>query len=201
MGREVVCEARVRRGTVLEEGGVKALLESTEVILRGSLKRRWAVTVLSDLAVLDDTLEFRAADEQVSLLLGPTEASKWLAKLSTPPPSLAHKLGVGPQSLACVLGCVDDAMLAQALAGVATQSPSQAAMLVAVMRDETDLQAAVVAHAGMPFPVLWAVYPKGRGSSLPDALVRSVLRAAGYVDNKTSAVSERLSATRYLRRN
>jgi hypothetical protein len=44
-------------------------------------------------------------------------------------------------------------------------------------------------------PALWAVYPKGGAM---DAAVRTQLRAAGWRDVKACAVSERLTATRYL---
>lgn len=197
MGLEAACEVRIRRGAALEEGEAKALLESVELILRGGIKRRWAIASLSGLVVAGEALQFSAGGEQVQLLLGATVAAKWLAKLGKPPPTLAQKLGLGPAALAAVFGPQDDANLAQALAGHVAADPAQAAMLVAVMHTEDELQAALVVHARLPCRAFWAVIPKGPRSTLPEAVVRSTLRAAGYADNKTSAVSERLTATRY----
>lgn len=200
MGLEAVCEVRIRRGAALEEGEAKALLESLELILRGGIKRRWAIASLGDLAVASDALQFSAGGEQVQLLLGAPLAARWLAKLGKPPPTLAQKLGLGPGALAATFGPQDDANLAQALAGHVAADPAQAAMLVAVMHTEADLQAALDTHARLPCRAFWAVIPKGPRSTLPEAVVRSTLRAAGYADNKTSAVSERLTATRYQRK-
>lgn len=199
MGLEAVCEVRIRRGAALEEGEAKALLESLELILRGGIKRRWAIASLGDLAVAGESLNFTAGGEQVQLLLGATVAARWLAKLGKPPPTLAQKLGLGPAAQATVLGRLDDDNLAQALAGHVAADPGEAAMMVAVMLNEADLQAALAAHARLPCRVLWAVIPKGPRSTLPESVLRSTLRAAGYADNKTSAVSERLTATRYQR--
>lgn len=200
MGLEAVCEVRVRRGAALEEGEAKALLESLELILRGGIRRRWAIAALGDLAVAGEALRFSAGEEQVQLLLGAATAAKWLAKLGKPPPTLAQKLGLGMAAQAAVWGPLDDANLAQALAGHLAADPAQAAMLVAVMLSEADLQAAMAAHARLPCRNLWAVIPKGPRSTLPESVVRNTRRAAGYTDNKTSAVSERLTATRYQRK-
>jgi hypothetical protein len=47
---------------------------------------------------------------------------------------------------------------------------------------------------------LWAVYPKGMAANPGEAAIRSALRSAGWMDNKTCAVSARLTATRYGRK-
>ena len=197
MGREAGCEARVGH----EQGTVKALLESKELILRGAIRRRWALADLQDVKVVDDILHLRAGDESVDLRLGALQAASWAKKIATPPPSLAAKLGVGPASPAFVIGPLADAELAAALAGGITTRPEAAALALAVVLDLQALDAALKAHARLPAArAIWLVYPKGRDSTLPDGVVRERLRAAGYVDSKSTAVSERLTATRYARR-
>lgn len=197
MGREAQAPATVAGHTE----AVKAVLEATELLLRGAtLKRRYAVAALQDLQVRDDSLHFSAGGEAVALQLGAAEAGRWLTRLNTPPPTLAAKLGVSAASPALVWGVVDDAALAAALQGATTAHADQAALLLAVVASPADLAQAVALHAGLATPVLWVVHGKGRTAPLGDTAIRSTLRGQGYVDNKTSAVSDRLTATRYVRR-
>lgn len=196
MGREATCTARV--GTQTAE--VKALLESTELILRGVIKRRYAIAALKGTQVLDGELRFHADGDAVALQLGSKEAASWAKKIATPPPSLAAKLGVSADKPAFVLGRLDDATLAAALQGATTANAQAAAELIALIHSEADLAAAIAQHASMACKALWAVYPKGRGAAVSDAVVRAALRSCGYMDNKTSAVSAALTATRYSRR-
>lgn len=76
---------------------LKACLETTELILRGErIKWRFGLHQLQDLAVVADSLQFVAEGEPIALQLGSVQATQWLKKISTPPPSLAAKLGVRP---------------------------------------------------------------------------------------------------------
>ncbi|MFT3818816.1 MAG: hypothetical protein QM750_14460 [Rubrivivax sp.] len=198
MGREAVVVATVDR----QAERLRALLESTELILRGTaLKRRWPLAVLQDLRVQGDGLHFSAGGEAVALALGAEQARKWLDKIRAGPPSLAAKLGVSAAQPAAVFGPVmDDAELRAALQGAVAADPQAAALLLALVHDADELAAALALHARMPAPVMWIVNVKGRGSPLGENAIRATLRAAGYVDNKTAAVSARLAATRYRRR-
>jgi hypothetical protein len=196
MGREATCHARVGD----ESAEVKALLESTELILRGAIKRRYAIAALAQVQAAAGELRFEANGEAVALALGDTESQRWATKIATPPPSLASKLGVGPAQPAFVLGRVDDAALTEALRGARTDDAAAAHSVVAVVRSDTELAATLEAHAALPCPGLWIVHPKGRGASIGDSAIRQVLRERGYVDHKTSGVSEALTATRYVRR-
>ena len=54
-------------------------------------------------------------------------------------------------------------------------------------------------HADMICNTVWVVHGKGPDADQSDALVRIAMRGRGYVDNKTSAVSDKLTATRYVR--
>ncbi len=195
MGREAECWCTAGA----EAAQAKALLETGCVILRGAIRRRYDTAQLQDLRIEGRRLCFSVADEAVALELGAEEAGRWLTKLNTPLPTLQSKLGISADSPAYVCGELDDAVLAEALAGATTDSADAAAVLVAVARSPSELAAALKVHADMPARALWVVHPKGKGASLSDAQVRSTLRALGYVDNKTSAVSAALTATRYAR--
>jgi hypothetical protein len=100
-----------------------------------------------------------------------------------------------------VIGEIDDAALLEALGGNTATSPQEARLCVAVARDEAELQIAIRAQQSCAFETLiWIANVKGPRSPFSDNAVRSVMRNAGYIDNKISAVSDVLSATRYARR-
>ena len=195
MGREAECHCTV--GT--ETAWAKVLLESDAILLRGAVKRRFGLGAIEAPRVVDGRLHFSCGAENVALELGEPEALRWLKKLGTPPPSLASKLGVGPERRAWVSGPLTDPALAAALRGAQTADPRAASILVAVVSSQAELDKAVALHSGMDCKSVWIVHPKGRDASLTDAEVRSTLRAHAYRDNKTSAVSEALTATRYTR--
>lgn len=199
MGREARCTAHVGD----QSADVTALLESTTVVLRGDLKRKWDIAALHDLRVEDGgALRFQAGDEAVTLQLGAPEAAKWLKKLQTPPPTLAAKLGVSAENPALLIGPTVgtlDPALAEALAGGITTNMREARMLVAVLSKPDELARMADFHADMICKTVWVVHPKGPGARPSGADVRLELRARGYVDNKTTAVSDTLTATRYVR--
>ncbi|GCL61802.1 hypothetical protein [Pseudaquabacterium pictum] len=195
MGREASCAAQVGAETAT----VKALLEAQALILRGSLRRRWALAALQHLQVAGEALQFQADGEAVRLQLGAAEAGRWLLKIQTPPPSLAAKLGVAPGAPVWLHGAADDAALAQALAGATTTDPAAATQMLVVVIRPADLDAALQVHAGLACPGLWLVHRKGRGVALGDTAIRTVLRDRGYADHKTTAVSDTLTATRWRR--
>ncbi|MCM2476529.1 hypothetical protein HGO38_24080 [Rhizobium sp. CG5] len=193
MGREALGNGRWKG----QSGTVKALLESDCLILHGAVRARFPRSTLSDIRAHGDTLSMMAGGEPLELDLGHAEAVKWASVLQKPLPTLSHKLGVGPDTPAHVLGPLDDAALCEALAGAVVPSAGEAAMLIAVLREEADLGEALLVsqtHGGLP---IWCVYGKGPFKTVSDSLIRSFLRASGYIDSKTSAVSDRLTATRY----
>lgn len=197
MGREAPCTARIGG----DSADTTALLESTTIVLRGALKRRYDIAALQNLRVEGDELRFEAGEESVALALGALEAGKWLKKLQTPPPTLAAKLGVSPDSPALLIGPSRgelDPALAEALSGNLSTHMGEARMLVAVLTQPSELARMADFHADMVTKTVWVVYPKGPGASPSDAEVREAMRGWGYVDNKTAAVSDALTATRYV---
>ena len=197
MGREASCIARVGA----ETAEVAALLESTTIVLRGELKRRWDIAALQNLRLEGEELKFDAGGEAVALVLGEKEGAKWLKKLQTPPPTLAAKLGVSAENPALLIGPTVgslDPALAEALAGGITTNVREARMLVAVLSKASELPRMAEFHADMICKTVWVVHPKGPDADPSDAEVRTAMRGWGYVDNKSSAVSDRLTATRWV---
>ena len=99
-----------------------------------------------------------------------------------------------------VLARADDAALAEAPAGASTTSASDAAVLITITLDDSDLTRAIALHAGMPCRAMWVVHVKGKAATLGGTAIRQRLRSSGYMDNKTTAVSDRFTATRYAKR-
>lgn len=196
MGSEAVAVARWR-GAVEE---VKVLLEGNEILLRGAIKARIARSGISGISVEGDSLSLHSDGELLVLELGAREAAKWQDALLKPPPGLAAKMGIGPDSLAFVMGRNDDPDLAEALAGATCASPDQAQILVAIIDSEAGLAAALAIANLYPELFLWCVYRKGKTAAFGDTRVRTFLRDHGYIDSKTCAVSADLTATRYRSR-
>lgn len=193
MGREAVTRADVGD----EAGEVRALLESTDLILRGGIRRRFVRDGLARVRVEGDALRFECGGEAVALHLGAAAAAAWAKAIAMPPPSLGAKLGIGDGVRAFRVGPSDDAALEAAVAGALAADIGQAGMLIARVDGPADLDAALAVHAARPGLPLWVVYPKGRGVAFGDGEIRAALRSLGFRDSKSCAVSDRLTATRY----
>ncbi len=193
MGREALIRVEVDDSFA----EVKAVLESTELILRAPLRRRFKTAEISELAVDGEVLRMRCGAETVVLHLGERAAASWAKAITTPPPTLRDKLGLSGGARVFLVGGTDDAALAGAIEGATTIDRTEADMIIAVVHSPEDLREALAAldeHARVP---IWAVYPKGRDASFGDGPIRDVLRREGLADTKACAVSERLTATRY----
>ena len=192
MGREAVTLAAV--GDL--RGEVRALLESQDLILRGALRRTFARADIRDPVVDNGALSFVCGNETVRLELGEAMAEAWRQILLRPAPSLREKLGLGPGRRALVTGDCDDPALVEALSGMTTAQRDEAAMVIARIAGAADLDRALglAEQAGRP---LWTIYAKGKGASFGDGAVRERMRAAGWRDTKSCAVSAALTATRY----
>ncbi|MCU0828982.1 MAG: hypothetical protein MUE52_16690 [Tabrizicola sp.] len=192
MGREAEGHA-VWRGA---SGAVKAYLESDGITLRGEVRGKLPRAGLVGWRVEGEDLCLRSDGEPLVLTLGAKEAAAWVKALEKPLPSLAQKLGVSTATRAWVIGGPRPEELAVAVAGAEVPGPEGASVIVAVLSGPGDLEAALAAGQGSGLRV-WCVHGKGKGAAVPDAKVREAFRAAGWMDIKTSAVSDGFSATLY----
>lgn len=195
MGREATVHAEMRRAA----GEVRALLESTELILRGEIRRRFPKMAMEQVRVDGDVLRFRASGEKVALHLGGKVAQSWAAAIATPPPTLRAKLGLDKGACALPIGEIADEALAAATDGRLVTDAAAAQMMIAIIHGPGDLAEVQRIHAGFPALPVWTVYPKGRGVAFGDTAIRAALREAGFRDTKSCAVSDTLTATRYQR--
>lgn len=193
MGLEAICTCEVNG----QADEAKVLLESRELILRAPFRTTVPIAAMRAVRADGDALMIDAGDMTICLELGATTAVKWANKILTPAPSLAHKLGIGHASPAYVIGTVADEALADALDG--HSAPADTATLsVAIVGNRDELDAALAAHAVLPRGShIWVIHGKGPKAAFGDNAVRAHMRAQGYRDSKSSAVSEALSATRY----
>jgi hypothetical protein len=193
MGREAVARAEIG-GAV---GDVRALLESTELILRGDIRRRFPRDRLVNVHVEGEALCFTCDGEAVLLHMGALAAETWSRAIVAPPPSLRAKLGLKQDARVFLVGACDDAALTDAVEGALTDDVADAAMIIARIEGPDDLTAARAAQARCPELPIWAIYPKGKDVRYGDGAIRAALHEAGFRDSKSCAVSERLTATRY----
>ena len=195
MGREAICKCDWA-GTTAE---VKALLESTEVILRGAIRKRIPFNEIKQVKALSDRLRFIVGGETVELFLSSKAAASWAAVLTSPPPSLARKLGITSTTIVRTIGDIADRALISALAEAAEISAQNAALIVAHVDSPESLhQTLNQARAQLSKAVpIWIVYAKGKGHAIDESAIRSLLRANGMMDTKIASVSATLTAIRF----
>ena len=196
MGREARCAA----SWGARSGEVTALLESTEVIVRGAFRASAALASLRDVRADGDTLRFRAGEDDVALVLG-RAAPRWAAALAKPPPSLAAKLGITAGTRVLVEGEIDDETLAAAVAAGTPAGADDPDLVVARVDDADELARIASEHSALleRGVRLWVVYTKGRGAPLGETAVRAMLRERGLMDLKVASVSAALTALQFAR--
>lgn len=192
MGREAEGHA-VWRGA---SGAVRAYLESDGITLRGEVRGKLPRSGLMGWRVEGEDLCLRSDGEPLVLTLGAKEAAAWVKALEKPVPSLAAKLGISGDARAWVIGGPMPEEIAIAVAGAEAPGPEGATMIVAVLTGPGDLEAALAAGQRHGLRV-WCVHGKGKGATVRDAAVRTAFRAAGWMDIKSSAVSEDFTTTLY----
>ncbi|HEY6491626.1 MAG TPA: hypothetical protein VIY99_21035 [Terracidiphilus sp.] len=198
MGQEAMCVCRWKE--VAFE--VKAFMEPPELILRGGLRRRIPFAAMQEVRADGDTLRFTVATESFALALGDSLAAKWAQAFLKPPPSLAKKLGITPETTVRVIGTVDDAALAKALSEAKAVSARDGDVIVARVNSPANLATALARatkglERGAP---IWLIHRKGPGHALNESIVRSTALAAGIVDTKVAAVSAALTGLRCVKR-
>jgi len=200
MGREAHCTCRWGD----REGRVTALLESSELILRGDIRVRAALHTFEHVRARADKLEFTVAGERVALKLGESCARRWADAIAAPPPTLARKLGIDSATRLHFTGSIDDDALREALANAAAIDVSVGEADLAIIRTDDRFALLRWVDAAAAFdaaiPPTWIVYIKGRGAPLGESSVRELMREHAFIDTKVAAVSQRLTALRFAQR-
>jgi hypothetical protein len=192
MGREAEGAIRFQG----EVGVGRMLIESTEVILRGEVRGRVPREAITGARVEGDDLVMDTTRGPLVLTAGAAVAAHLLKTLTKPVPTLREKLGVSAAVRAGELWPVTDAVLAAAMKGMTAPVPD-AAIVVAEVLDEAALERLTMALPRLAGRHVWCVNAKGPRPVLPEARIRAAMRGAGWIDSKTTAVSDAVSATRY----
>jgi hypothetical protein len=198
MGREATCFCDWSG----ETGECKVLLESSELIIRGAIRRRVALSALSDVAVKADQLTFRVEHERIAFSLGADLAQRWAKAISAPPPSLAKKLGISAASKVLLIGEAEDPELEAAIAQAGAVNGMEVNVILACVNTDAELRSALEQaklHVKARAP-LWIIYPKGPGQRINEAAIRTTLRHCEFIDTKVASVSPKLTALRFVKR-
>jgi hypothetical protein len=197
MGREATCECRWAN----HAGQCKVLLETHELILRGSISRRVPVATLTHVAVQGEQLLFHSGEDAVALTLGADQAKSWARKIATPPPTLAAKLGISSATHLLLIGELESQELEIAIAEAAKADSKKPNLILAGVRTVTDLNYILDIYRSHPSnPPIWIVYPKGRDKLLGETEIRNTLRHEGFIDTKVASVSTALTGLRFIKR-
>ena len=181
-------------------GAGRILLESNEIILRGEVRARISRRDVTGFSADGDDLTLRTRQGDVVATLGAKEAAAWLKALAKPAPGLAEKLGVRPNALVFVVGQPSDATLLAAIAPFRATEFVGAALVLAELADAAAFEIALEILQFVPALPFWGVTRKGKSATFSDQILRQSMRARGYIDTKSCAVSSDWTATRYHRR-
>ena len=196
MGRQATAHCRWKA----QSAPVKALLEATEIILRGDIRARIPRPAISAITAGHGTLALNVDGEALHLDFGDGEAEKWAEILRKPPPSLVQKLGLTQGAKAFVIGAITDHVLAAALEGLVAPAQSRAAYLIGEVHRLSDLARACAKAKASPSTPLWIIHQKGQAASVKDSDIRATMRAQAFIDVKSTAVSPKMTATLYRAR-
>ncbi len=193
MGREAVAVCHWE-GAVAE---VKLHLDAQFLQLRGDLRVDIPRSQIKQVTLIEEGVQVATDGATLIMEFGAADATRWQKALLKTPPTLAQKLGVSVDSPAFVQGILSDAPLKEALLGATVSKVRDAAVLVAIVMDEPDLQAGSDLALANADKHIWMVHRKGKAAAVGDTMIRTHMRALGFIDSKTSAVSDQLTTTRY----
>jgi hypothetical protein len=198
MGREARCVVTLG-GTSAD---AKVHLDSDAVRARGGVRLDAPFVEVRDLDVRGGALHFTAACGTVALALGEAEAQRWL-KAIREPKSLLDKLGIKAGTRVCIRGELDPAFVEQ-LAERLGEPPATALRgsfdaIVAAIDSPEDFRSFDGFRSHLePNGMLWLIAPKGKGSPVPEALLRQAFLAARFVDVKVAGFSTTHTAVKVV---
>ena len=196
MGRELQCNVQLGK----QNGLATAHLDSTGIQLRGSIRGKWQLVQLDDLAVRNDSLVASTPDGALSISLGKIEAEKWLQALKNPK-SRAEKLGLKANMRVYVFS--DNSEISEEIlsAGcvVSKRIDDADLMFMPVMSSKALNGFSKLAAGAARTQHVWVLREKGSATKVPEKMIFDAAAAAGFKPTKTLRWSEELTADRYSR--
>ena len=188
MGQEAVCT--VRFGDEVSEG--KLLLEQDFLYFRGAFRLKVPFRDMQALTANGSALKFRFQGKQAICELGKL-AAKWADRIQNPPSRL-DKLGVKPVTRVRLIGKASSDFLKELKSKqiqVTGETPDLTFFFVETKEDLAGVQE--------DWAPVWIVYPKGIAEPSQNDVLETG-RAAGLVDVKVCAFSDRQSALKFTKR-
>ena len=193
MGRDTVAVCRWGK----EVAEVKLHLSNQFLELRGDIRLDIPRGAIQGARIIDEGLQVLTEGQSLVIEFAESDAKSWQKAILKTPPTLAEKLGVSAQTPAYLFGSVDDAELLGAVSGAVVTTPDKATILIAILLDPADLPRASSLALANPDKHIWMVHQKGKHAAVGDTAVRTHMRGLGFIDSKTSAISDQLTTTRY----
>jgi hypothetical protein len=197
MGLEAECtvewKGRAARG--------KALLETEELLFRGTMRLKIPRRDITAIATEDGALRVTFGGETATFMLGPL-AEKWARGLATMKSRL-EKLGVKKGLTVSVVGVRDPSFLNEvrdAVGSFAVDAPAGASDLIFYgVETAADLQRVRAMKAALkPEGGLWMVRPKKGNGEVTEARAMAAGKAAGLVGVKVAAFSPTHTALKFV---
>lgn len=178
----------------------KAHLEPAELLFRGDFRLAVPLKQVAEVEARGGQLRVRWPEGEAIFELGKS-AEQWALKIRYPK-SRIDKLGVKDGLRVSVIGIDDEEFLRELAARTGTEARSRPAKnsdLIFYGFDSIQALEKIPAYAAClaPAGALWTVYPKGQ-KHLRESHVRSAGLAAGLVDTKVVAFSDRLTSIKWV---
>jgi hypothetical protein len=197
MGAEAKCRLHV--GSQIHEG--VALLETDDLLFRGTVRLKIPLKSISEVSVSDGRLLVRHASDDAVFEIGPA-AVRWAEKIRSPR-SLLDKLDVKPGHRVSVVGLRDEAFLRDLgeRAGTLTTGRfakgSDVILLGAENAKGLDRLARAL-ESIVPNGAIWVVHPKGQDSSLKDTEIFGAAKRLGLTATKVARFSDTHTAEKLV---
>ena len=197
MGNEETC--KVRFGKQESEG--KALLETKEVLFRGSFRLKIPFSNIKSAKTVDGELRLQTAEGLASFHLGAAAAGKWLEKILHPK-SRIEKLGVKAAAKVSLIGEFESEFLREVgdltksvTKGKAAADSEHIFLAADSKQDFSALAKIVKAMSGAA--ALWIVYPKGQ-KHITENDVLAAGRKVGLKDVKVVGFSATHTSLKFV---
>jgi hypothetical protein len=196
VGQEAICTVRHEGKSI----SGKALLETSELILRGDVPLKIPFSAITSIKAVDGELQVRTKSGVTVFVLG-AKAEKWRDRIANPK-SLIEKLGPKAEETVSVVGNFSGTFLQelkQAGALVANDKVPPATKWIFVdVEAKSDLSRIKAAAKSMKDAMaLWIVYPKGQ-KHLTESDVRGAGLKAGLTDVKVASFSSTHTALKFV---